>query len=86
MDELQNIKGIRIGGTNINNIRFSDDTDLIADTEEKFQRSVDGLNEACRRYGLKINIEKREMIGLKERTEPLTVGMSLGGVNLRKVK
>ena len=46
MDELQLIEGIRIRGININNIRFVDKSFLIADTEEKFQRLMYGLNEA----------------------------------------
>ena len=40
MNELLDMEGIRIGGTNINNIRFTNDTVLIADTEEKLQRRV----------------------------------------------
>ena len=44
MDDLQDIEGIRIEGTNINNNGFADDTVLITDTGEKLQRLVDGLN------------------------------------------
>ena len=35
VDELQDIGGVSTGDTNINNIRFADDTALMADTEEK---------------------------------------------------
>ena len=46
---------------------------------------VDGLNEACQPYGLKINIEKTNVTGVTERSEPLTVGISIGGIILRKI-
>ena len=46
---------------------------------------VDGLNEACRRNGLKINIKKTEVKGLTKRSEPPPVCKSIGGVNLSKV-
>ena len=49
MDELQGMEGYRIGSTNINNIRFADETVLKAETGEKLRRLVDGLNEACQR-------------------------------------
>ena len=77
--------GNRIGGTNINNIRRADDKILIADTEEKLQRSGDGLKKAHQRYKLNINVGKTEVMGVTKRSEPLIVGVNLGGINLRKV-
>ena len=85
MDELVDMEGIRIGGININNIRYADDTVLIADTEEKLQRLVDSLNEGCERYGLKINIGKTEVMGLTKRPEQLPVSISLRGDTLNQV-
>lgn len=52
IDELQDVEEVRIGHTNVNNIRFTDDTVLMADTEEKLQSLVDDLNEAYQRKGL----------------------------------
>ena len=69
IDELGDLEGIRIGGININNIRYADDTVLIAETEEKLLSLVDSLKEGCGRYGLKINIEKTEVLGVTKRSE-----------------
>ena len=44
MDETADLKGMKVGGVNINNIRYADDMVLIADTEEKLQRLVDRLD------------------------------------------
>ena len=85
VDELETMEGINIGGTNINNIRYADDTVLIADTEEKLQGLVDNLNEGCNRYGLKINIGKTEVMGLTKRSEELPVNISLRGGTLNQV-
>ena len=41
MDEMADLEGMKVGGMNINNIRYADDTVLIADTEEKLQGLVD---------------------------------------------
>ena len=44
IDELMNMDGISIGGLNIINIIYADDTVLIADVEEKIQMLVNGWN------------------------------------------
>ena len=86
IDELEEMEGIRIGGINMNNIRFADDTVLIADTEEKLQRLVDGLNEGCERYGLKINTGKTEVMGVTKRSVQIPVDISVGGGTLKQVR
>ena len=68
---IQELEGIKIGGVNINNIRYADDTVLIADTEEKLQKLVDEFNRISETYGLKINIKKTEtMVVTKSDTVP----------------
>ena len=42
--ELENMEGVRFLGVNVNNIGYVDDTVLVADTEEKLEWLVDGLN------------------------------------------
>ena len=78
MDELQDMVGFHIGGTNISNIRFADDTVLMTDTEVKLQRLVDGLNKACQRNRMKINLKKTEVMGVTERSERQTASICLG--------
>ena len=61
MRELKDMEGIRIGGININNLRYADDTVLIATTKNRLQQLVNTLNEACNRRGMKINIDKQKL-------------------------
>ena len=66
MDNLEHLEGIKIGGINMNNIRYADDTVLLADSEEKLQHLVAVLHQECRIKGLKINTGagKTEVMGL----------------------
>uniref|UniRef100_A0A0P4W0B7 Reverse transcriptase domain-containing protein n=1 Tax=Scylla olivacea TaxID=85551 RepID=A0A0P4W0B7_SCYOL len=79
MDEMADLEGIKVGGMNVNNIRYVDDTVLIVDTEEKLQRLVDRLDEECRRVGLKINIGKTDVMGVTKRKEQLRMNVNIDG-------
>ena len=54
MEELRK-EGISIGGRNVTNIWYADDTVLVADSEKKLQRLVDALCGGYERLGLAIN-------------------------------
>src|SRR5215469_18830018 len=62
MREIKELEGIRLNGYNINNIRYADDTVLVADSEEKLQGLLNVLNEVSERKGLKINKSKTEVM------------------------
>jgi len=60
IDGIQNNgTGVIIQGERINNLRFSDNIDLIEDLWEALQESVRLLNKAVKDASLNINIEKR---------------------------
>ena len=86
MDEMADLEGMKVGGMNINNIRYADDTVLIADTEEKLQRLVDRLDEECRGVGLKINIDKTEVMGVTKRKELLEMNVKVSGQTVKQVR
>ena len=56
LDELQ--AGIKIGGRNINNLRYADDTTLMAESEEELKNLLMRVKEESERAGLKLNIKK----------------------------
>ena len=64
MNELEEIEGVKVGGSNKGNIRYADDAMLIADTNSKLQSLVDKLDMDCNRMGLKSNIGKTEVMGI----------------------
>ena len=55
LDELQ--AGIKTGGKNINNLRYVDDTTLMAESEEELKSLLMRVKEESERVNLKINIK-----------------------------
>ena len=53
---------IKIAGRNINNLRYADDTTLMAESEEKLNRLLLKVKEECEKVGLKVNIQKTKII------------------------
>ena len=53
--------GIKIAGTNINNLRYADDTTLMAESEEELKSLLMKLKEESEEVGLKFNIQKTKI-------------------------
>ena len=60
LDELQ--AGIKIGGGNINNLRYVDDTTLMAESEEELKNHLMRVKEESERAGLRLNIKKAKIM------------------------
>ena len=60
LDEVQ--AGIRIAGRNINNLRYADDTTLMAEREEELQNLWMKVKEKSGKVGLKLNIQKTKIM------------------------
>ena len=56
LDEAQ--VGIKIGGWNINNLRYADNTTLMAESQEELMSFLMKVNEESEKAGLKLNIQK----------------------------
>ena len=50
--------GIKIAGRNINNLRYADDTTLMAESEDEIKRLLMKVKEESEKVGLKLNIQK----------------------------
>ena len=50
--------GVKIAGRNINNLRYADDTTLMAESEEKLKSLLMKVKEKSEKVGLKLNIQK----------------------------
>ena len=59
LDEEQ--AGIKIAGRNINNLRYADDTTLVAESEEELKSHLMKVIEESEKVGLKVNIQKMIM-------------------------
>ena len=54
--------GIKIAGRNINNLRYADDTTLMAETEEDLKSLLMKVKEKSEKAGLKLNIQKTKIM------------------------
>ena len=60
LDEAQ--AEIKIGGRNINNLRYADDTTLMAESEEELKSFLMKVKEESEKVGLKLNIQKTKIM------------------------
>ena len=60
LDEAQ--AGIKIAGRNINNLRYADDTTLMAESEEELKSFLMKMKEESKKVGLKFNIQKTKIM------------------------
>ena len=54
--------GIKIAGRNINNLRYADDTSLMAESEEELKSLLMKMKEESEKVGLKLNIQKTKIM------------------------
>ena len=78
LDEAQ--AGIKITGTNINNLRYADDTTLMAESEEELKSLLMKVKEESEKVGLKLNIQKIKIMA----SGPMT-SWQIGGKTLETV-
>ena len=85
LDELQ--AGIKIAGRNINNLRYAEDTTLMAESEEELKSLLMKVKEESEKVGLQINIQKTKIMASApitswqidgETMEPVTYFIFLG--------
>ena len=60
LDEAQG--GIKIAGRNINNLRYADDTTLMAESEEELKSLLMKVKEENKKAGLKLNTQKTKIM------------------------
>ena len=60
LDEAQ--AGIKVAGRNINNLRYADDTTLMAESKEELKSLVMKVKEESEKVGLKLNIQKMKIM------------------------
>ena len=85
MREIDHLEGVRLGGRNINHIRYADDTVLVADSNEKLQRLIEGLNVVSLEKGLKMNMRKTQTMVISRRGEVPRSNIRIDGSMVEQV-
>ena len=60
--EIQKVVGIKIAERNINNLRYADETTLMAESEEELKSLLMTMKEESEKAGLKLNIQKTKIM------------------------
>ena len=82
---LNNEKGVTIGGVNINNLRYADDSVLLAESEEELQRLVEKVNDEGERFGMAINVSKTKTMVASRKKEVPNVSIQINDTLIEQV-
>ena len=83
---IEEMPGLKINGKIINNLRYADDTVLLAESEHELQRLIDQVDKSSKEYGLDINIQKTKTMVISKDTEEQEINISIHGEKLQQVK
>ena len=84
--EIEGMPGVVIGGVNMNNLRYADDTGLLAIDSGKLQDLINTVNEKGKEYGMSINIKKTKvMVVTKNKVTP-NAKIAIEGRAIEQVK
>ena len=73
--------GIKIAGRNISNLRYADDTTLMAESEEELKSTLMEVKEESEKAGLKLNIQKTKIMASGPITSWQTKGQTMETVS-----
>ena len=77
--------GLNINGTNINNIRYVDDTTLLANSNEDLQKIFDVVKSSSEKKGLDMNVKKTKTMVIS-RNKNIQANINVDGKYLDQVK
>jgi len=83
---IQHLDGITIGGTNINNIHYADNTVLLATSENKLQELIDQVVFHSKNYGMERNTKKTEYMVIMTAQSILMYKIKIDGITLNQVQ
>ena len=76
---------MKIGGVNINNLRYADDTVLLAESEQQLQQILDSVNTAGKEFGMKMNTKKTKMMLISRDDNKSTMNITIDGTPVEQV-
>ena len=80
-----NMKGVNVGGTNYNNLRYADDTALLAGNEKELSDLTIKINEVGKQFGMKINITKTKAMVVSKKPNSQKINIALDGQHIEQV-
>ena len=85
MRKINHMDGVRIGGINVNNIRYADDTAIIADSEEQLPNLINLIADENRKFGLEINKRKTFCMTVSKKNVSPKCKLEIDGLEIKQV-
>jgi len=82
---IEDVEGVKIGGYNCNNLRYADDTVLIASTEEDLQKMIHIVSKESIKMGLSLNVKKSECMSISKNKIPPSCNININGETIKQV-
>ena len=84
--ELETMPGLTVGGRNINNLRYADDTVLLATDQQELQGLIDKTKLISQEHGLSINLLKTKVMVFSRADNKPTISTTIDGKRIEQVK
>ena len=79
------MKGVNVGGKNYNNLRYADDTALLAWNEKELSELTSKINEVGKQFGMKINIKKTKAMVVSKKPNSPKINIDIDGQQIGQV-
>ena len=80
-----NMKCVNVGGRNYNNLRYADDTALLAGNEKELSELISKINEVGKQFGRKINIKKTQAMVVSKKPNSPKINIAIDGEQIEQV-
>ena len=80
-----NMKCVNVGGTNYNNLRYADDTALLAGNEKELSELISKINEVGKQFGMKNNIKKTKAMVVSKKLNSPKINIAIDGEQIEQV-
>ncbi|GFN84650.1 craniofacial development protein 2 [Plakobranchus ocellatus] len=82
---IEQYEGVKVGGHNINNLRYADDTVLITDSEEKLQNILTKVTIESANKGLRLNAKRTECMVISKQSDVPVCNILCKGKGIKQV-
>ena len=79
------MKGVNVGGTNYNNLRYAVDTVLLAGIEKELSELISKINEVGKQFGMKINVKKTKAMVVSRKPNSPKINIAIDGEQIEQV-
>ena len=80
-----NMKGVNVGGKHYNNLRYADDTALLAGNEKELTELTSKINEVGKQFVMKINIKKTKAMVVSKKPNSPKINIAIDGQHIEQV-